>query len=134
MERKMENNMKKRYSVTVAGIELNLLTEESEDFLRKTADGLSSRIKEITRASFSVSKLDAAILCALDSLGEAEKSAEKIRSLEAEIAVLEMDTQNMREELDSLRDRFSPSKPLDRTGVDDKRKNIESFLDKKING
>lgn len=128
----MENNTKKRYSVNIAGIPLNIITEESEDLVNKTAQELSARIRAITNHSFCVSKLDAAILCALDSLAEANKSGCKVRALEAQLAVLEMDMENLRTELDDLKDKTAPSKPFEQNG--EKIKSIENFLDRKING
>lgn len=129
----MENNTKKRYSINVAGIPLNLVTEESEEFLTKIAGTLSDEISAITSRSFCVSKMDAAILCALDALGESDKATAKARELEAELAVVRMDLENMREELDSLRDRTAPSKPVaDNRTSDEKVRDLEKFLDKKF--
>ena len=129
----MENSTKKRYSVTVAGVPLNLITDESEEFLAKLADNLSSQINAITNQSFCVSKLDAAILCALDAMGEGDKAAAKVRTLEAQISVLQMDLQSIREELDSLRDDNAPSKPLpDKRTSEEKVKDLEKFLDSKF--
>lgn len=129
----MENSTKKRYSVTVAGVPLNLITDESEEFLAKLADNLSSQINAITNQSFCVSKLDAAILCALDAMGEGDKAAAKVRTLEAQISVLQMDLQSIREELDSLRDDNAPSKPMpDKRTSEEKVKDLEKFLDSKF--
>lgn len=129
----MENSTKKRYSVTVSGVPLNLITDESEEFLAKLADNLSSQINAITNQSFCVSKLDAAILCALDAMGEGDKAAAKVRTLEAQISVLQMDLQSIREELDSLRDDNAPSKPMpDKRTSEEKVKDLEKFLDSKF--
>ncbi len=124
----MDNYTKKRYSVTVAGVSLNILTEESEDFVRKTADELSAEIRMITNHVFNASKLDAAILCALDAKGEAAKAESRLAELQAKLDVMELDAQNMRVELDALRDRCAPSKP------NENLKSIESFLERKVNG
>ena len=129
----MENNTKKRYSVTVSGIQLNLITEESEDFLQNLADRLSENINAITSHSYSVSKIDAAILCALDAMGEADKSTAKAAELESELSVLRLDVQNLREELDRIRDNRAPSKPMPDTRTsDEKVKELEKFLGEKF--
>ena len=129
----MENNEKKRYSVSVAGVPLNIITDESKDFLDSTAEELSAEIKAITSHSFTISKLDAAILCALDAKGEVAKSASRIRELEAQLTVLEMDMQSLREQHDALLDRCSPSKPFSPSEAEEKRRSIEQFLDRKVN-
>ena len=129
----MENNTKKRYSVTVAGVTLSLITEESREFLSGIADSLTEQIGAIMNHSFCVSKIDAAILCALDALGEATKANEKVRRLEAELAALGADSQSMREELDSIRDSRAPSKPApDSRTSDEKVRDLEKFLDSKF--
>ena len=120
-------NTKKRYSVTVAGVPLNIITDESEEFLKKTADELSTNIKAITSHSFCVAKMDAAILCALDAMGEADKAAAKIRELESELDVLRFDLENLRIELEAAREKSA-------SDANEKRKNIESFLDRRVNG
>ena len=127
-------NSKNHFSVEVCGVPLNIVTDESEEFLFETAEKLSDQISYITKNMFCVSKLDAAILCALDSMGEADKAKEQIRTLEAKLSVLEMDLANLREETDSLRDRVSPSKPNDYVEANDKMKSLESFLGGRING
>lgn len=129
----MENNTKKRYSVTVAGVPLTLITDESEEFLNKLADSLSAQINAITNRTFCVSKLDAAILCALDAMGEGDKAAAKVRTLEAQISVLQMDLQSLREELDGMRDGNAPSKPIpDNRTSEEKVRDLEKFLDSKF--
>ena len=112
------SNTKTRYSVTVAGVPLSILTDESEEFLTRTADDLSAQIKMITSHSFCISKLDAAILCALDALGEKAKVDAKVRELEAELSVLRMEAENTSKS----------------DSANENKKNMESFLERKING
>lgn len=128
----MDNITKKRYSVTVSGVPLTIITEESAEFVNKIADTLTSRINLITNHSFCVSKLDAAILCALDAIGEADKNDAKLKALEAELSLLRLDAQDMREQLDRLSDNKAPSKPLDNRTSEEKVKDLENFLGKKF--
>lgn len=130
----MENSTKNHLSVEVSGIALNIVTEESKEFLDETARKLSDQIDMITARNFCVTKLDAAILCALDALGEADKAAEKIRSLEARLSVLEIEADSLRAEKDSLKDSAAPSKPRDYTENREKMRSLEDFLNSKING
>ena len=130
----MENSTKKHLSVEVCGIALNIVTDETKEFLEKTAQNLSEQINMITSANFCVTKLDAAILCALDSLGEMTKASEKIRELEARLSVLEIEADSLRAEKDSLKDSIAPSKPGDYSSNQEKIKSLENFLNNKING
>lgn len=128
----MDTTTKKRFSVTVSGVPLTIITEESAEFVGKTADVLTGRINMITNHSFCVSKLDAAILCALDAIGECDKMSAKIKSLEAELSVLRLDAQNMRDELDKLSDLKAPSKPADTRTSEEKVRDLEKLLGEKF--
>ena len=50
----MENNAKKRISLDIAGVSLNIVTDESEEFVQKIAETLSSRINRMRSSSFMI--------------------------------------------------------------------------------
>ncbi len=62
--------MKTTHKLTVSGVDLTLLSENSEDYVQKLAVELTRRINSIELSSSGVKKLDAAIVCALDLLDE----------------------------------------------------------------
>ncbi len=128
----MDTNTKKRYSVTVSGVPLTLITGESAEFVNKMTDKLTGQINAITNHSFCVSKLDAAILCALDAIGECDKMFAKIKSLQAELSVLRLDAQNMRDELNKMSDLRAPSKPADTRTSEEKVRDLEKLLGEKF--
>ena len=96
----MENNQKKKYTLEIAGTSLTLVSDEGDAFVKAVSTKLDSRMSELLKSSFRVSILDAAILCALDYLGEDVKAEKKIRSLETQLELYEVKMRNMAEELD----------------------------------
>ena len=98
----MDNNTKKRIPVEIAGTPLTIVTDEPEEFVKLLASQLDRRITSLTKNSFRISQLDAALLCALDAMGDKFKYEKRIRTLEAQAQVYEMDLENLRGEIDAL--------------------------------
>ena len=91
--------MKQVYRVTVAGLPLNIVTEEEENYLLALVDKLSRTVSEIVIKNRSASKTDAAILCALDGLDAKEKMQEKIDTLESENERLRAENERLKGKL-----------------------------------
>ena len=100
----MENSTKKRISLDIAGVSLNIVTDESEEFVKKIADTLNDRINRMRRSSFQISVLDAALLCAIENVSERLTAEKQIRSLQAQLNLCEMNIRNLRDENNSLRE------------------------------
>ena len=100
----MENNTKKRISLDIAGVSLNIVTDESEEFVKKIADTLNDRINRMRRNSFQISVLDAALLCAIENVSERLTAEKQIRSLQAQLNLCEMNIRNLRDENNALRE------------------------------
>ena len=66
--------MKQVFRVTVAGLPLNIVTNEEEAYLLSLTDKLSRTISDIVLNNKSASKIDAALLCALDGMDRALKA------------------------------------------------------------
>lgn len=98
----MENN-KKKVSVDIAGNVLTLVTDEPEEFVTLLADQLNKRLTSLTKSNFRISTLDAALLCAIESLGDKLKAEKRVRTLEAQAELYEVNLRNLREELAELR-------------------------------
>lgn len=89
---------KKKYDVTIAGVEMSILSDEREDFVQKLVSRLDTQITDITIQNKRCSKLDAAILVALDLSSEKVKAEKRVRNLEAQIALYDANLRRMREE------------------------------------
>lgn len=99
----MPNDTKKRVSVEIAGNSLSLVTDEPEEFVRMIANMLDSRMSSLTKNSFRISTTDAALLCAIEALGDKLKAERKVRSLEAQNELYNVNMQNLEAELEALR-------------------------------
>ena len=76
--------MKQFFRVTVAGLPLNIVTNEEEAYLLSLTDKLSRTISDIVLNNKSASKIDAALLCALDGMDRAVKLETERAQLKAE--------------------------------------------------
>lgn len=103
--------MKQRYNIKITDIQLTILSDEPEDFVYAIVSQLDERVGELSVKNRHCSRLDAALLCALDSMGEKAKADKKIKNLEAQISLYEATNKRLREELDALRSSSAPIAP-----------------------
>ncbi len=111
-----EKASKKRVTVNIAGVSLAILTDEDSDSVKKIASSLDSQIMSLRGPSGSVSVLDAALLCSIENISGKQEAESKVRSLEAQIALCEVNIKSMRDEISELKDKieemkFSASQP-----------------------
>lgn len=108
---------KKRYEIEVAGVQLAILSDEREDFIKNTVEALDKQIREITVASKRSSNLDAAILCALEYYSEKVKAEKRARNLEAQISLYDANLRRFRDENSSLREKLAAIENGEKTEV-----------------
>lgn len=89
---------KKKYDVTIAGVDMSILSDEREEFVQRLVASLDADITAITSQNKRCSTLDAAILVALDASSERVKAEKRTRNLEAQIALYDANLRRMREE------------------------------------
>ena len=95
--------MKQRYTITVADIPMNVVTEESREAVEALVGVLDRRIREIYLKSNRCSKTEAALLCALDYCSDKLKAQRKVKRLEELNAEYEMRISELEEELEQLK-------------------------------
>ena len=105
----MENNSKKRITIEIAGVSLNIVTDENEEFVQKIAETLDDRIAKMRKNSFTISVLDAALLCALENISDRFAAEKQIRSLQAQLSLCEMNMRNLRDEITVLKEQARAS-------------------------
>lgn len=91
--------MKERYTISIADIQLNILSDEPEDYVHFVVAQLDQIVREMTMKNQRCSKLDAALLCALDSLSEKNKGDKRIKNLEAQISLYEATIKRLRQDI-----------------------------------
>lgn len=110
---------KKKYDVSIADVEMSIISDEREEFVMKLVEKLDSEVRDILQHSKRSTKVDAALLLALDySCGKA-KAEKRVRNLEAQIALYDANLRRMREENIKLRSALLGSKdaPADATAA-----------------
>lgn len=98
---------KRKISVQIAGNPITIVTDEPDEFVKLLTDTVTSRIEETTKNSFRISTLDAALLLTLDFLGDKLKAESKIRTLESQISLYELNLKNARDELEKAKNAAS---------------------------
>lgn len=95
--------MKQKYTITIADIEMNVITEEPPEFVDELVGIIDRKIREINTASRRCSKNEAALLCALDYCSDKMKMQKKIRSIDAETALKNAQINRLTAENEKLR-------------------------------
>lgn len=72
--------MKITHNIQVAGVSLSLISDSDKKYVESLADELGKRIKDIVMSTASATKLDAAIVCALDLLDENRRLKEELNA------------------------------------------------------
>lgn len=99
----MENTTKKRVILQINGNTLSLVTDEPEEFVTMIGKMLDNRVTALSKNNFRISTTDAALLCAVEALGDKLKAERRIRSLEAQLDLYKVNMSNLQAELDALK-------------------------------
>ncbi|MBQ2767228.1 MAG: cell division protein ZapA [Clostridia bacterium] len=91
--------MKTRYTITIADMQMNVLTEESEASVNELVSTIDRRIREINTRSRHCSKTEAALLCALDYCADKFRAQRRVKTLEAELAFSSATIERLKAEL-----------------------------------
>ena len=147
----MEQNTKRKIAVEIAGVSLTLVTDENGAFVDNVVAQVNERMEAILAGGIrtGTSTLDAALLCAIDSVGERLKAEKRMRNLEAQLSLYEVNVRNLKEELEQYRNAPAAEEKKDTDGferlsqtlragggdsADDKIKTLERYLDSKKSG
>ena len=95
--------MKQRYTITIADIPMNIITEESHEAVEALVGVLDRRIREIYLKSNRCSKTEAALLCALDYCSDKLKTQRKMKQYETTFADYELRIAELEEEIEKLK-------------------------------
>lgn len=98
--------MKERYTIEISGIELNLLTEETEEYVLGLAKLVDARVSAMVMASKRCTKTEAALFCALDYLDDKLKTKLELDEVKEENDSLKDENATLKAQLADLRVKY----------------------------
>ena len=104
--------MKQKYTITIANIEMNVVTDESPEAVEALVGIVDRKMREIALMSRNCSKAEAALLCALDYCSDKVKAQRKLKALESKIAMTEAAVDELEAENEQLRRELETYKGL----------------------
>lgn len=103
--------MKEKFQIEIADVPLSILSDEKEDYVTELVNRLDGEIRDMTVRNKRCSKMDAALLIALDYCSEKQKADKRIRNLEAQISLYDANLRRLREENAALAARLGTAAP-----------------------
>ncbi len=77
--------LKQRYTVTVAGYEMNVRSDNTPAEVEEIVGALDRGIRDVCARNRNLPRNEAIILCALDAYSEKRKAQQRVRELENEL-------------------------------------------------
>lgn len=94
--------MKEKFYVEIAGIKLGIVSEEGQEYVNYIARSVEDRIKSMTGTQRNCSLVEAAIFCAMDFYSTCESDEKKLKNLEAQIALYQVNVNRLKRENEEL--------------------------------
>ncbi|PWM27263.1 MAG: hypothetical protein DBX36_03425 [Oscillospiraceae bacterium] len=92
-------NMKQKYTVTVAGMTVNLVSDEQEEYVNGLVRLLDQRINEMVVSSKHCSKNEALLFCTIDYFDDKIKNSLRFQRMQETIDKLTEENEEMRKKL-----------------------------------
>ncbi len=94
---------KRKIEVEIAGMKMSLLTDESESFVESVVRRVNDSMSSLLGTGKNRTRLDAAMLCALDFCSDKLPAEKRVRNLEAQISLYDVNLRKARAENAELR-------------------------------
>ena len=91
--------MKQKYTVTVAGMTVNLVSDEQEEYVNGLVRLLDQRINEMIVSSKQCSKNEALLFCTIDYFDDKIKNSLRFQRMQETIDKLTEENEEMRKKL-----------------------------------
>lgn len=95
--------MQQKYTLTVADVEINVISDESPEAVEALVSIVDRKMKEILTKSRTCPKTEAAILCALDYCSDKLRVQRKVKAVESKLAMTEATVDELIEENEALK-------------------------------
>ena len=94
---------KRKIDVEIAGMKMSLVTDESESFVESVVRRVNDSMASLLQSGKNRTRLDAAMLCALDFCSDKLTAEKRVRNLEAQISLYDVNLRKARNENAELR-------------------------------
>lgn len=95
--------MKQKYRITIAGVEMNVISDESPEAVEALVGLVNRKMSDIMGPGKQCPKSEAALLCALDYCSERIKSQRRLKAMENKLAFTEAALEEAEAEAEALR-------------------------------
>jgi len=95
--------MKQKYTITIADIQINVITEEAPETVEALVGMVDRKMRELSLKSRRCGKTEAALLCALDYCSDKIKIQRKLRAMESTLALTQSTLEELENENEALR-------------------------------
>ncbi|MBR6915991.1 MAG: cell division protein ZapA, partial [Clostridia bacterium] len=89
---------KRKIDVEIAGLKMSLVTDETESFVDSVVRRVNDFMNSLLQSSRNRTRLDAALLCALDFCSDKLTAEKRVRNLEAQISLYDVNLRKARAE------------------------------------
>lgn len=96
--------MHQKYTLTVADIEINVISDESPEAVEALVSIVDRKMREISSKSRNCPKTEAAILCALDYCSDRIRAQRKVKAVESKLAMTEATLDELIAENEALKE------------------------------
>ena len=101
---------KRKIEVDIAGLQMTLVTDEPEAFVDSVVRHMNESMNALLSSGKNRSRLDAAILCAMDFCSDKLTAEKRVRNLEAQISLYDVNLRKARSENAELREAMEGTK------------------------
>ena len=98
----VEENIKRKVDLNVAGITISVITDEADIFVKAIEKKMDEEMRSLLR-NVRLSQFDAAMLCAIDFCADKLSAEKKLRNLEAQVSLYEVNLRRLKNEVNSLK-------------------------------
>lgn len=101
---------KRKIEVDIAGLQMTLVTDEPEAFVDSVVRHMNESMNALLSSGKNRSRLDAAILCAMEFCSDKLTAEKRVRNLEAQISLYDVNLRKARSENAELREAAGSAK------------------------
>ena len=128
----MEENIKRKVDLNIAGITISVITDEADIFVKAIEKKMDEEMKALLR-NVRLSQFDAAMLCAIDFCADKLSAEKKLRNLEAQVSLYEVNLRRLKNEVSSLKKKLAESgETLPAAQLPDEDPNVPTIPDEQI--